>query len=32
MSIPSQDGSRAIGAATIEVNLTELQRRARAGI
>ncbi|MEM6710892.1 MAG: hypothetical protein AAF590_01250 [Pseudomonadota bacterium] len=30
MSIPSQDGTRAIGAATIEVNLTELQRRSGA--
>lgn len=28
MSIPNEDGTRAIGAATIEVNLTELQRRS----
>ena len=32
MSVPSSDGTRAIGAATIEVNLTELQRRRIAGI
>lgn len=31
LSIPSEDGTRAIGAATIEINLTELQRRARTG-
>lgn len=31
LSIPSEDGTHAIGAATIEVNLTELQRRVRAG-
>ncbi|MBO6675777.1 MAG: hypothetical protein JJ908_11945 [Rhizobiales bacterium] len=28
LSIPSEDGTRAIGAATVEVNLTELQRRS----
>lgn len=28
MSIPDETGTRAIGAATIEVNLTELQRRS----
>jgi hypothetical protein len=27
LSIPNQDGTQAIGAATVEVNLTELQRR-----
>ncbi len=31
MSISNEDGTRAIGAATIEINLTELQRRARLG-
>ena len=31
LSIPSEDGTEAIGAATIEVNLTELQRRQAAG-
>ncbi len=31
LSIASEDGTQAIGAATIEVNLTELQRRARLG-
>lgn len=30
LSIPNEDGTRAIGAATIEVNLTELARRQRA--
>lgn len=30
MSIPDETGTRAIGAATIEVNLTELQRRMAA--
>lgn len=30
MSIPDETGTRAIGAATIEVNLTELQRRLAA--
>lgn len=29
LSIPSEDGTEAIGAATIEINLTELQRRQR---
>ncbi len=32
LSIPSEDGSEAIGAATVEINLTELQRRTSAGI
>lgn len=32
LSIPSEDGSQAIGAATVEINLTELQRRTSAGI
>lgn len=31
LSLPSADGRRAIGAATIEVNLTELERRMAAG-
>lgn len=30
MSIPDETGTRAIGAATIEINLTELQRRSAA--
>lgn len=30
LSIPNEDGTQAIGAATIEVNLTELARRQRA--
>lgn len=30
MSIPNEAGTRAIGAATIEINLTELQRRSAA--